>query len=132
MSKGNGVPTKDNLMIVKIEVKESIIYDDLDDIGGEQDYEYHDGWIPMTVQLLAESILKDEVIKGLDSDKQSKTIFSDNEYKFKRGDIVRFYGNEEYLVRAVRVSIDPQYAKVIRMFPNAKKKYEWQRIDLKE
>lgn len=120
---------KDTISI-EVEVMEAVKFQDVDEIGANQSYEYTGGWFPVYVELIEERKQLKDIIKGMNIDKNSKIIATRHEYDFKRGDLVRFYGKEKYKIQDIKLTIDPQYANVVRMFPNARDQYTWKVIIL--
>lgn len=114
----------------KVDVLEAIVYTDVEQIDERQTYDHLDGWFPVYVQEIEESNVPKEIIRGLNISATSKLIATQHDYEFKRGDIIRFDGHEKYKVKTVKKTIDPNYTKIVRIFPNAKRKYLWKIIEL--
>lgn len=119
-----------NTISLEVEVKEALTYQDIDDIGANQTYEYIGGFFPVWVELIQEKKELRGIIQGLNIDKKSIIIATKHEHNFKRGDLVRLYGHEQYKIKNVHETIDPQYANTVRMFPNSKRMYTWKVIEL--
>lgn len=119
-----------NTITTKIEVKEAINFENIDQIGMDQDNEYLEGWFSVWAEIIEEHNLSKDIIKGMDIDENSILIATKDEYRFKRGDLVKLYGVDEYVVNKVKTVIDPKYANIIRLFPNSRRMYTWKILEL--
>lgn len=119
-----------NTISIQVEVKEAITFEDVDEIGIDQTNEYLGGWFQVWVELIQENRIPKDVIRGLNLDGNSIMVATKHEYDFKRGDLIRLYGHEEYKVKTVKMVIDPDFTNTIRMFPGAKRLYTWKLIEL--
>lgn len=119
-----------NTISIEVEIMESIAFEDVDEIGEDQSYDYIGGWFPVYVEMVEEKKEVNNLIKGMNINKNSKILATRHSYDFKRGDLVRLYGRDRYKVSAVKLTIDPKYANVIRMFPQARDQYTWKVIIL--
>lgn len=119
-----------NTISIEVEIMESIAFEDVDEIGEDQSYDYIGGWFPVYVEMVEEKKEVNNLIKGMNINKNSKILATRHSYDFKIGDLVRLYGRDRYKVSAVKLTIDPKYANVIRMFPQARDQYTWKVIIL--
>lgn len=120
---------KDTITI-KIEVKEAITYQDVDEVGEHQLDEYMGGFFPVYVELVSYNNIPKDIIKGMNINQESIILATKHDYEFKRGDLVRLYGKDEYKVQEVSREIDPKFTNVVRMFQNSMYKYTWKIIKL--